>query len=98
VSGDLASAVPSAMDVEMLVVGDMIIDQDEGLTGIIQSTNVKVVAGFKVGYIKIYWLNLGKWSTPPELAQEALDNGDWIVQDDLTKAWGWTFPKGGRSE
>lgn len=97
-SGVPASVVLNAMEVEMLAVGDMIIDQDEGLTGTICSINVKNVAGIKVGSVQIHWFNLGKFSTSPVLAQEALDNGDWIVQNDLTKAWGWTFPRGGRSE
>jgi hypothetical protein len=86
------------MEVEMLAVGDMIIDQSDDLTGVVQSISIKVVNGVKVGCIIVNWLNLGRWGTPLELAQEALDNGEWIVQNDLTNAWGLTFPQGERNK
>jgi hypothetical protein len=81
------------MEVEMLSVGDIIDDHEDKLTGVIESVDVRTVAGQKVGSVLVHWFNLGPFSTPPALVQEALDSGDWTVQENLAISWGWVFPE-----
>ena len=55
--------------------------------------DVATVAGLKVGSVVVHWFGVGPWGTPPALAQEALDSGDWTVQENLAVSWGWIFPE-----
>jgi hypothetical protein len=81
------------MEVEMLSVGDIIDDHEDKLTGVVASVDVETIAGLKVGSVVVHWFGVGPWGTPPALAQEALDSGDWTVQENLATSWGWVFPE-----
>ena len=77
----------------MLSVGDIIDDHEDKLTGVVASVDVTTVAGLKTGSVVVHWFGVGPWGTSPALAQEALDSGDWTVQENLAISWGWVFPE-----
>jgi hypothetical protein len=76
-----------------LKAGDIVVDSDEGLTGVIQSVELQHHAGLLLGSIRVHWMGLGTFSTSPAQALEALRAGDWTVQKNLIESIGLVIPK-----